>query len=83
MNKTLRIATNALILTESDANIHDPGTWPPGVMMAYHTNDFFALGLVVANDGANIRVVWAQQCMLPFPMYQVDQLNVRSVRRVP
>lgn len=61
--------------------VNDPQTWPPGSLMKYdtsvrdaddrrlHRNDF---GLVVANDGECVRVLWKG---LRFSHYQINLLN--------
>lgn len=57
-------------------NIHDIATWTPGTMMRMDVNGFFALGIVVSNDGNSaITVVWDSRCHQQFRTYNVRSLS--------
>lgn len=56
----LQAVGNDLILRRIK-NVNEAMSWPPGVMMAYHSGVFFGLGLIVANDGQELTVIWASQ----------------------
>ena len=57
-------------------------SWPPGSRMMFWSNDFFGLGLVVANNGNRIRVIWMEGASEPFMEYECKFLSPAVVHKV-
>ncbi len=74
--------------------IREIKSWPPGSMMQYYvmqddpdageeTALFYALGIVIANDGNDsITVMWSPHCHEKFSTYSVHGLNGAVISRV-
>lgn len=72
-------------------DVQQASTWPPGSLMAYWSDDYFGLGIVVANRNDSIAVIWCQGCeRVPhllhgptsFSTYKVKDLNALVIRKV-
>lgn len=86
-DKIRRIVEQGLPLTQgaherAGVDIKDPKTWPPGSMMAFWSDQFFGLGLVVANRNGSIVVFWDERCHTPVCVYKCEELNPRVIRKV-
>ena len=72
-------------------DVNDPRTWPPGTMMTFTTDEYKALGLVVANRALAVEgfadtvldVVWQDGAVRPHCSYYVSKLNSWVIARFP
>lgn len=72
--------------------IHEAKSWPPGSLMCYHVkgdtpetkwHKFFAVGMVISNDGKNkITVIWSPHCREKITTYDVIHLNPQVISRL-
>jgi hypothetical protein len=71
-------------------HINDPKTWVPGCLMTYNDtfvtpplhHPFTGVGLIVANDGTHVSVLWGANCRKVFRTYPVTSLNTTIIYRV-
>jgi hypothetical protein len=71
-------------------HMNDPRSWLPGSLMVYDTSgwveglteSFSAIGLIVANNGEYIKVLWGANCRHTFREYSVAALNTTVIHRV-
>jgi hypothetical protein len=70
-------------------HMNDPKTWVPGCLMTYDSSPwrgsslgFSGVGLIVANDGINVSVLWGDNCRQVFCTYPAASLNTTVVHRV-
>jgi hypothetical protein len=73
-------------------HMNDPRSWLPGSLMVYDNSmwvkvdtgiePFSGIGLIVANDGMYIKVLWGANCKHVFREYSVASLNTTVIHRV-
>ena len=62
-------------------SVRDPETWPPGSPMTFEDAVHRGLGIVIANDGQFITVLWDAASALPLAVYPIMWLNPNVISR--
>lgn len=68
-------------------NINDAKEWPPGSLMMYNRKwdteqPHVGIGLVIANNGTQITVLWDSLCYHQMRTYTASTLNGRVISRI-
>jgi len=56
--------------------LHDPRTWPPGSMIKFSpSHHSVSVGLIVANDGRTISIIWDTRRFSYIDVYYMNEIT--------